>query len=101
MKTAERKTRDELARKDRNRRRRIREYLDSMPIPPPPRRVRRLRRRPPEWHGVDVRVSVNRVDKRRQLSSGGHQGSSPTLGAQRARGERRKQRRHRRLMAAR
>ena len=100
MKTAERKTRSELARKERNRRRRVREYLDTMPIAPPTRYVRRLRQRPPEWHGIEVRTRENRKVRRRyglSLPSG----VMPAVKEQRLRGARRRARAHRRRMEAR
>lgn len=92
---AEKITKRNVVRKDRNRRRRIREHLDRVKLPPPRPRVRRLRKRPPEWHGLETWGSPNRKYRRK--------GSLPVWldRTNKARGERRRQRRHRRLMARR
>lgn len=95
-----------VQRRTRNRRRRQRERLDEAkrqtPVRWPAKRRTRVRNRtgPRETFAM----AMNRLEKRRRIRFGsgfGHQGSSPTLSTGRARAERRRQRTHRRRMAAR
>jgi len=92
-------TKREVARKDRNRRRRAAEHLEQARIEPPRpyRRVRRLTMR--DWHGVETESRPNRKARRRFGIS--EIGIMTEGQIQELRRERRRQRAHRRRMARR